>query len=259
MTEDEEELDYEEARAAELQAICDQQFNEYLTKRELYSVAFSKFPSHEANVISTEARRFRQYESPTLSYGEIEFESFGSLLCSLTKYGVDMSHMLSFVDLGSGTGTAVICAALTNVFEKCTGIEIIEELYKTSGQILKGFYKHCHSINEVVNIEYVLGDATFLDWSKGDLVFAHATCFDVATMARISKTASHMKSGAVIIVLSNRLQQEELFTLVLTGEVKTSWGAATALVYMRNQVQAPGSQEDVMAHLDLVLNREIPF
>lgn len=259
MNEDEEGLDYEESRAAELQAICDQQFSEYMSKQDVFCATFTKYPPSAANAVSTAYRKQRQYESPTLSYGEIDFESFGYLLCSLTKYGIDLSHMQSFVDLGSGTGTAVICAALTGFFERCTGIEILEDLHKVSGHVLNNFYKHCQSISEVVAIEYILGDATFLHWNKTDLVFAHATCFDVAMMERISKTAGSMKSGAVIIVLSNRLHNEDLFTVALTTEVRTTWGVATAFVYVRNHIPAPGSTDDVMAHLNVVLNREIPI
>jgi hypothetical protein len=201
---DENDFDYEAARAAELQAICDDQFKAYMTKAEMFSATFQKLPASEGNRISTEARIARKYESTTLSYGEIEFVSFGSLLCSLTKYGVNTGDMVSFVDIGSGTGKAVICASLLGIFERCTGIEIIAELNKTSIQMLKGFYRHCQSSSDITSIEFVLGDATFMDWSKSDLVFAHASCFDEASMKRICDTASKMRSGAVIITLSNR-------------------------------------------------------
>lgn len=204
MEEEEDNYDYEAARAAELQALCDKQLEEYMSKMELFEATFSKLPASEGNRISTVARKERKYESTVLSYGEIKFESFGSLLCNLSKYGVNISGLYNFVDIGSGTGKAVICAALMGVFEKCTGIEIIAELHKTSIQMLKGYYRHCQTSNEVIAVDFILGDATFIDWSKTDLVFAHATCFDDPTMERLSKTASKMKSGSIIILLSNR-------------------------------------------------------
>ena len=202
---DDADIDYEAARAAELQAICDQQLQELLSKRDIFNATFSKLTPSVANKISTEARRIRNYQSPTLSYGEIEFESFGSLVCSLTKHGVDLGAMRTFIDIGSGTGKAVVCAALMGIFEKCTGIEIIAEVHKASTQMLKSFFKNCVSISEAVGIDFILGDATFMDWSKTDMIFIHATCFDEATMNRIISTASKMKNGSVVIVLSQRL------------------------------------------------------
>jgi hypothetical protein len=204
MNEDENDFSYEEARAAELQAICDHQLNEYLAKKAMFAATFTKLPVQEGNRISVEARIARKYESSTLAYGEVEFESFGSLICNLTRHGIDLGGMLNFVDLGSGTGKAVICAAMLGIFEKCTGIEIIAELHKASTQMLKTFYRHCQSISEVVNIDFILGDATFIDWSKTDLVFAHATCYDLPTMKRIGDTAGKLKSGSILILLSNR-------------------------------------------------------
>lgn len=202
--EDENDYDYEAARAAELQSICDEQFKTYASQYEVYHQTFKKFPTEECNRISLEARHSRNYTSASLSYGELEFESFGSLICNLTKQGVDLHSMYNFVDLGSGVGKTVICAALLEIFEKCTGIEIIAELQKASTQLLKGFYKNMQSRAEVVTIEFVLGDVAFIDWSKTDMVFAHCTCFDDATMERILNTASKMKAGSVLVCMSRR-------------------------------------------------------
>jgi hypothetical protein len=58
---------------------------------------------------------------------------------------------------------------------------------------------------------------------------------------------------------TSRLHNEDLFTLLLTDEVKTSWGVATAYVYVRNEMVAPGAVDDPRLHLQQVLNRKIPF
>lgn len=201
---DEHDYDNEAARAAELQSIYNAQFTAYTSQHEVYSLTFAHFPTDTCNAISTEARQARNYTSAALSYGEVKFEAFGALICNLTKQGIDLHGMYNFVDLGSGVGKTVICAALLGMFEKCTGIEIIAELHKTSTQALKGFYKSVQNRAEVVNIEFILGDVAFIDWSKTDMIFAHCTCFEDVTMDRILKTASKMKSGSVFISLSRR-------------------------------------------------------
>ena len=50
-----------------------------------------------------------------------------------------------------------------------------------------------------------------------------------------------------------------MFALVATAEVDTNWGGATAFVYRRNAVPAPGAVSDAMLHLQQVLTRDIPI
>jgi hypothetical protein len=204
MEEDNNDYDYEAAKAAELKSICDQQFKTFMSQYDVYATTFAKLPPDVCNSISIQARQSRNYMSTTLSYGEMEFESFGSLICSLTKHGVDLGSMSTFVDLGSGVGKIVISAALLGIFEKCTGIEIISELHRTSASMLKRFYRHNQNNAEVVAIEFIAGDASFIDWSNADMVFAHATCFDAEIMTRLAETSCKMKDGSIFITISNR-------------------------------------------------------
>lgn len=204
MEEDNNDYDYEAAKVAELQEIYDQQLREYVLQFDVYSMTFAKFPTNACHDISTNARQMRKFTSTSLSYGEIEFESFGSLICSLTKHGIDLGCMNSFADLGSGVGKTVIAAALLGIFDKCIGIEILVDLHKTSTQILKQFYRLNQNNAEIVAIEFIAGDASFVDWSTTDMVFAHATCFDEANMKRIANTSCKMKEGSVFITISNR-------------------------------------------------------
>lgn len=204
MEEDSNDYDYEAAKAAELQSVYNQQLNEYMNQHDVYNMTFANLPTEVCNNISTIARHNRNYTSTTLAYGEIEYESFGSLICSLTKHGIDLGSMSSFVDLGSGAGKTVISAALLGIFEKCTGIEILADLHKTSAQMLKHFYRFNQNNAEVVAIQFIAGDASFVDWSGTDMVFAHATCFDESNMKRIADTSCKMKEGSVFITLSTR-------------------------------------------------------
>lgn len=67
----------------------------------------------------------------SLTYGEIQPQSFLSILGSVVPKGESCEEMECgvFVDLGCGTGLAVMCVALSAYrFSKCWGIEIVPEL-----------------------------------------------------------------------------------------------------------------------------------
>jgi len=87
--------------------------------------------------LSKDARREREAESEgcdkSLTYGEVVSASFELLIlecCSLIRT-VNAAGARTFIDLGSGTGKAVITAALgpnSHGFCRCTGIELVPEL-----------------------------------------------------------------------------------------------------------------------------------
>lgn len=91
--------------------------------------------------LSKGARREREAESEgcdkSLTYGEVVSASFELLIlecCSLIRT-VNATGARTFVDLGSGTGKAVITAALgpnSHGFCSCTGIELVPELDKAA-------------------------------------------------------------------------------------------------------------------------------
>jgi hypothetical protein len=204
MEEPEDDYDYEEAHAAQLQSVYETQYHAYLENFDIFEDTFADFPLEECNWISKESRESMNFTSTTLSYGEIEFESFGALIAGLTKYEVDLLGVFNFVDLGSGIGKAVICAALLGIFEKCTGYELVPDLHAASNKALKVFNKHNQNNTNMVYVDYILGDCSFMDWSQADIVFLHGSCFDTETMARITDTCCKMKEKSIFISLSHR-------------------------------------------------------
>ena len=69
----------------------------------------------------------------SLTYGEIDFFSFS---CILEKLNIIKGN--SFVDLGHGTGRALVCASFLygDILSSCVGIEIVPELYASSVDII---------------------------------------------------------------------------------------------------------------------------
>lgn len=74
--------------------------------------------------------------SVSLTYGEIDFFS---LSCILEKLGIKKGDV--FVDLGHGTGKAIICASLLygTLLSQCVGMELIPELYQVSVAVVEQF------------------------------------------------------------------------------------------------------------------------
>lgn len=77
-----------------------------------------------------------------LTYGEIDFHSFSCILEKLTIKKGDV-----FVDLGHGTGKALICASLLygTLLSECIGIELIPELNDVSVGVTTAFRRMVNS------------------------------------------------------------------------------------------------------------------
>jgi hypothetical protein len=89
--------------------------------------------SHDA---SHDGQR-KEYADKSLTYGEISYASFVQILdFCMHSLSISSSIGLVFVDLGCGTGKAVVTAALSNHnFRKVWGIEIAEALAACASRI----------------------------------------------------------------------------------------------------------------------------
>ena len=104
----------------------------------IYEDTTSSFPTRVGKNVSKKEREAFQILDSTLVYGEIEMRSFALALLKIKfKYGLpNVGHSPSagilqhedgvFVDLGSGTGKAVVAAAIVHNFEMAYGIEVLE-------------------------------------------------------------------------------------------------------------------------------------
>lgn len=166
---------------------------------------YSNLDYEVCSKISKTNRTLLSWDSPTLAYGEIAFDQFGNfLLNALKTLDVDTNNgALAFVDIGCGSGKAVFAAYMMSVFSSCTGIELVPELHKSCLAVLKDYQKHfLDSPGDIVNITFMQGDATYMDWSGHDVAFANATSFDDAMMGRLAGTAAKMKLGSLFVSLT---------------------------------------------------------
>ncbi|HSW70904.1 MAG TPA: hypothetical protein VLH77_02870, partial [Gammaproteobacteria bacterium] len=143
----------------------------------LLNTLYKGSPSYK---ISRRERARLRYQEDAFIYGEIDFLSFILLLEKVNPPAGTV-----FYDLGSGSGKAVLTAALCYDFDKACGIELLPGLFNLSNlQINKAKtlvrlsdrkYTDLY-LRRVAAIHFV--NANFLDceFSDGDLVFINATC-----------------------------------------------------------------------------------
>lgn len=199
--------------------------------------------------ISREERKNKNYQSPTLVYGEIEFWPFAEVFLRIKeKYG-GLSHKGGvFVDIGCGTGKPVMAAALLHDFDICLGVEILENLVSACHKVLDvwkwkiirdvSYPDYMTEEKTRTQIDFLHTDATTLDWKAADVVFANSTCFNDALMTKISVKCDELKPGAFVITTTRAIENEN-FEILEVGKMGESWGEAT--VFIQRKIGAGGS------------------
>ena len=150
-------------------------------------------------------------------YGEIDFDSFRSIL---TKTNPKQNEI--FYDLGSGTGKAVILAALCFPFSKCIGVEKLDELYESSVETAKKA--------KLPNVEFIHADFNHADFSDGDVIYLNSYYFryEMAN-SRFKKYFYALKPGTRLIFVQTPLDDPEL-EIIHEGDCEFSWGMSTVFI-----------------------------
>eukprot|EP00611_Tribonema_gayanum_P016316 TRINITY_DN2843_c0_g1_i2.p1 TRINITY_DN2843_c0_g1~~TRINITY_DN2843_c0_g1_i2.p1 ORF type:complete len:286 (-),score=110.51 TRINITY_DN2843_c0_g1_i2:255-1112(-) len=166
---------------------------------------FKECPLERGKDLSKEERKaLGLVDDKSYIYGEVDFTNFAKILrrLQLPAGGV-------FYDLGSGTGKAVMVARLTQDFERCEGVEILEGLHCAATEVAEAFeasVRRSLCSSQAQGLTMHLGSLLDFDWSDGDVVFANSTCFDDALMASIAAAAQRLRPGALLITFTKGLE-----------------------------------------------------
>jgi hypothetical protein len=147
----------------------------------------------------------------------------------------------TFYDLGSGSGKPSFSAALLHNFTNVGGVEILPGLIGIANKV-KGRWQDLAKENGVlsepqkqVDFNFVAGDATSfddLDWSDGDCIFTHATCFPEDMRHKIVAKAETLKPGSVFVTVSQTFTSpNDEFDLIESFDTELSWGNATVYIH----------------------------
>lgn len=214
---------------------------------------FTKFYYNEllekAKKEAKEESENKKLQKENFIYGEVNFRAISYILLYLTHV-----HKLDekgyFYDLGSGTGRAVIGAALSTYFSKYIGIEYLDSLYNTSIIIknkfekdFENYYKDNKDIlpkynngNNMPDIEFIHGDFLKIDLSNASFIFINSTTFSDKLLGDLAqKFNEDCKSGTIVVNTTMELSKldKNKWEFLPYFRRYMSWGIATINVYKR--------------------------
>jgi len=178
--------------------------------------------------ISRAKKEGRYSEVEGLGYGEVDVEAFGQFIRSLPQ----VHDKGTFLDLGSGSGKAVLSAAFTGVFSSCIGVEIMEPLHQLATQALE---RASHIDAEKAAIaRFELGDIFEKEelWASADVVLVTCTLFTDDMMLRLDNAINRLvRPGSIVITTTRRLNTPRA-RLMTEGRIKYAKGSLLFIVYV---------------------------
>ena len=199
-----------------------------MTITELHDKLFTDVQGYSLS--SSGRAKVGREADPILTYGEVTPES--------VQYMMEVTqpqHGEVFYDLGCGTGKAVIFSAFLAPFKRCTGIDIIEDLWQSASQSAARYHSEIKPHlpgKENQEVHFWHGDMFEHDTTDGDVFFTHCTCFDDPMMDRISQKLEACKPGTRVVTVTKGLTSPE-FDLLHSTPYRLGWGEATLCFYRR--------------------------
>ncbi len=192
---------------------------QWLVQRKAIYLCRKLYHNVPSFTLAQKARELQQQFSYEYIYGEIDFSSFSQLLsyCEMTPETI-------FYDLGSGSGKAVMCAALLYDFKKVCGIEHLELLHNCAQNISKQLANK--------NIYLYQADLLTFDWQEADILFINASAFIGDFWQQVLSQLKQLKAGTQIIIVT-KLLPEDYFTPIFNDTLLMSWGWARVGVWRR--------------------------
>jgi SAM-dependent methyltransferase len=171
-----------------------------------------------------------------LTYGEIEWSSLKFMTDITSKMASKMPGQKGvFYDLGCGRGRAVLYMALTGLFEKSVGIEVLPErvaLAQSALTLLKNSIPNAGS-----NIR--LYESSFLNpafkYKDAQVVFLSNLCFDDQTQTAIfNKLNLEMPKGSLVVCLRSPSVLPSAFEALGKEESAMTWNPKSEMYILRH-------------------------
>lgn len=217
---------------------------------------YAEYPTARvAQQLSRAERALHHWSAPSLAYTELETVSFHRVFTKLHRLGWADTNEGRFVDIGAGVGKTVFAACLFHEhWRQCVGIEILTTLHQVSVRIKDTCWhdvkKELSQSQQDIDVQFLLGDALTMGWAEpqpagGSVILINATAFDENMVAALSREACRLRSGAFVIITSQRLVGvDRYFDLVASDSMRNSAGPVKAFIYRRGKVDPPGYVAD---------------
>ncbi len=187
------------------------------------------FSDIEGYALSSSGRsRLGHASDPAFTYGEVTPSSVSRMLGQVQVQPGEV-----FYDLGSGTGKAVLFAAILGGVAKATGVELVEDLYLAAERVRERYEAGVRdTLPHRAEVAFRRGDMLEQDLSDADIVFTHSTCFDDTLMLRLAEKLSGLRTGARVITVTKSLPSPD-FELIGHELHPLAWGEATLYYHRR--------------------------
>jgi SAM-dependent methyltransferase len=190
---------------------------------------FSDCSYELARSASVKEREENDLLTDSLVYGEMEFSSIKNILKFLKRD----ARGGKFYDIGSGSGRAVFTARVLQDFDCCVGIELLPNLHELAVSVTNGYNETWKRKLAFGKVEFHCEDFLKYDWSDGDVVFAHSTCFEDDLLQSLFSKAKDLSPGSFLISCKSCGIDYTAFDLITEMRQKTSWGESDIFVFRR--------------------------
>mmetsp|Transcript_4041 Transcript_4041/g.7779 ORF Transcript_4041/g.7779 Transcript_4041/m.7779 type:complete len:367 (-) Transcript_4041:24-1124(-) len=197
-----------------------------------WNQCFSVSP-HAAKQLSTQELAEKKIDSDVnFVYGEVSF----AFLPWLFSQHLQPGARGVFYDLGSGSGRAVIAAALCWDFRECVGVELLSSLHNAAAQAQQALSKltpPCPAGYENT-VDFVCQDLVSHDWSRADVVFVHWTTWSQLLRQQVTALAQDLQVGSLFVCVTFPLNSS-LFACVRQARFTMEWGSPFVYVYRKTK------------------------
>ncbi|CAE8582544.1 unnamed protein product [Polarella glacialis] len=182
-------------------------------------------------------------------YGEMGWWAMAGIFHAIAANGGLPSEFGDFVDVGSGSGTAIAAAGLLvqhfmnddegqQRFRRLRGVECCVSLHAASSAVAEAWASQGH----LPQMELELGDAADMCLTGAVLVLAHSTAFSDELILTIAERAEKaIPPGGWVVTLTRPLPRAAArgWDIVEARRRTVSWGAATCFLHRRRHDSAP--------------------
>lgn len=188
------------------------------------------YASIDGGKLAVADRKALGLETFEYTYGEIPFVTLAAIFETL-----ELKSGGVFYDLGSGTGKAVISAALLHDFEKSSGIEQLPSLHQCALACLQRT-QMCDDLPQhfaSCKVELMHSDFLLTDFFDATVIFLNATGLFGDVWDRLVARLKQLKPGAIVIITTKQLDPTQ-FTPIDARLRLMSWGMNRTFIYKRN-------------------------
>ena len=175
--------------------------------------------------LSVSARR--DADAMDYVYGEICPEAFVAILSM-----VNANAATVFYDLGSGSGKAVLLAAMVFGVKKSVGIELFAQLNEAAALQLQRLKRYPNYQSQAEQVHFICGDYLALPFADADVVFISATALFGDAWQRLNQRLEELQDSALVITTTKALISPQ-FRVERQTRAQMSWGVVRVFIHRR--------------------------